>query len=116
MIRLLADENFNAHVTRGVLRRIPQADLITPQQAGLAGMDDAALLEWAGAHGRILLTHDVNTLIGLVYKRIAAGAAMPGVLIAPASLTIAQTIDALLFVLEAGEAEDFVDQVRYLPI
>jgi hypothetical protein len=41
---------------------------------------------------------------------------MPGVIEVPLSLPIAQAIDELLLVIEAGRAEDWVDQVVYLPL
>jgi hypothetical protein len=47
MIRFLADENFNNDIVRGVLRRIPTADIVRAQQVGLTGVGDDAVLEWA---------------------------------------------------------------------
>ena len=37
------------------------------------------MLEWAATEGRVLLTHDVNTLTAFAYERIAQGLTMPGV-------------------------------------
>ena len=65
MLRLAADENFNADILRGLLRRVPDLDIVRIQDAGLSGADDAAVLEWAADDGRIVLTHDVTTLIAL---------------------------------------------------
>ena len=46
---------------------------------GLSGADDGAVLAWAAAEGRVLLTHDVTTLTVLAYARVLAGLPMPGV-------------------------------------
>jgi predicted nuclease of predicted toxin-antitoxin system len=62
VIRFAADENFNNDVIRGLLRRIPDVDIRTVQEAGLSGADDTVVLEWAAREGRVLLTHDVNTI------------------------------------------------------
>ena len=45
MIRLLADENFNNNIVRGVRLRQPGIDLIRVQDVGLSVAEDPALLE-----------------------------------------------------------------------
>ncbi len=40
MLRLAADENFNADIVRGLLRRLPDRDIARVQDAGLSGADD----------------------------------------------------------------------------
>ena len=45
MLRLAADENFNADIVRGVLRRKPGIAIVRVQDVGLSGADDAAVLE-----------------------------------------------------------------------
>ncbi len=47
MLRLVADENFNNDIVRGLLRRKPDLDIVRIQDAGLSGADDPAVLEWA---------------------------------------------------------------------
>jgi hypothetical protein len=40
MLRLAADENFNADIVRGLLRRLPDLDIVRVHDAGLSGADD----------------------------------------------------------------------------
>jgi hypothetical protein len=49
MLKLAADENFNADIVRAVRRRAPEVDIVTVQEAGLHGFDDPDILEWAAA-------------------------------------------------------------------
>ena len=56
MLRLLSDENFDNHIVRGLVRRLPTIDLIRVQDVGLGQTDDRAILNWAADHGRVLLT------------------------------------------------------------
>lgn len=63
MLRLAADENFNANIVRGLRLRFPSIDLVPVQDAGLSGADDPTVLNWAARERRILLTHDVTTLV-----------------------------------------------------
>lgn len=78
MIRLAADENFNHDLIRGLLRRNPYLDIVSVQDAGLSGADDATVLEWAAREGRVLLTHDVSTMTRYARERVRAGKPMPG--------------------------------------
>ncbi len=82
-LRLAADENFNNHIVRGLLRRDPELDIVRIQDVGLSGADDPTVLEWAAQEGRILLTHDVSTITKYAYERVQAGLVMPGVLSSP---------------------------------
>ncbi len=79
MLRLAFDENFNFDVVRGLIQRAPALDLVRVQDMVLRGADDPTILAWAASEGRILLTHDRNTLIGFAYERVAQGLPMPGV-------------------------------------
>jgi predicted nuclease of predicted toxin-antitoxin system len=63
VISFLADENLKRKIISGLLRRDPFVDVIRAQDAGLSGVEDRVLLEWATQHGRVLLTHDVQTLV-----------------------------------------------------
>ena len=65
---------------RALLRRKPDTDLVRVQDAGLAGIDDAALLDWAARQNRVLLTHDVSTMTRHAYDRVREGKQMPGLL------------------------------------
>ena len=62
MLRLAADENFNADMVRGLRRRLPALDVGTLQNAGVSGSDDTAVLEWAASARRLVLTHDIANL------------------------------------------------------
>ena len=45
MLRLLADENFNNDIVRGLLRRRPDLDVVRVQDVGLSGAEDPSVLE-----------------------------------------------------------------------
>jgi hypothetical protein len=60
----------------------------------IAGAKDTERLAWVAEHGRILVTHDVNTIADFAYERIASGFPMPGVIIVPEDMGIGVAIDA----------------------
>ncbi|MGV2391344.1 MAG UNVERIFIED_CONTAM: DUF5615 family PIN-like protein [Microcystis novacekii LVE1205-3] len=78
-VRLLTDENFNGAILRGLVRRLPELDIIRVQDVGLMNTDDPDILEWAANEGRILLTHDVATITMYAYNRVNQGLPMTGV-------------------------------------
>lgn len=116
MLRLLADEDFNNDILRGVRRRLPRLDMLRLQDTEGAGQNDEDVLEWAAQHERVVLSHDVNTLISEARKRLDRGEAMAGVIAVRQSLPIGAAIEDLLLIAECTEAIDWESQIRYLPL
>ena len=100
MLPLAADENFNNDIVRGALRRNPRVDILRIQDAGLSGASDEAVLEWAANEGRVLLTHDVSTLVRSVYGRVKAHLRMPGVFEVGRGVTVRTAIEDILLLVE----------------
>ncbi len=116
MIRFLADENFPRAVVDGVRLRVPAADIVTAQDAGLGGLPDPNLLAWAAASDRVVLTCDVQTLVGFAWDRVRAGLPMPGVAVVTFGKTIGPVVDDLADAVLTDTPADWVDQVKYLPV
>lgn len=116
MMRFLADENFNNDILHGLRSRMPDIDIVRTQDTEVYQADDPRLLEWAAQQGRILLTHDVQTIPGYVYQRVIAGLPMPGVVEVNQDINIGEAIEDLLILIGAGRPDDFENQVRYVPI
>jgi predicted nuclease of predicted toxin-antitoxin system len=114
MIRLLADENFDHDILRGLLRRRPALDLVVVQETEMAGASDPDLLEWAARQNRIILTHDVQTMTKYVYERLGRGLPVAGVVEVRHSLPVGLAIEGLLLMLEASRDDEWRDQVRYV--
>jgi hypothetical protein len=116
MIRLLADENFDGNIVRGVLRRLPRLDLLRVQDVGLRGADDETVLAWAASEGRVLLTHDVRTVTGYAWGRVARGERMAGVVEVALSAGIGLVVDDLALLLECAAEGELEGTVLYLPL
>lgn len=115
MLSFAVDENFNIHIVNGVLRRLPTADIVRVQDAGLEGADNPSVLEWAAYEERVLLTHDVNTLTGFAYERVAKGLPMPGVFEVSLRVPINAAIEDILLLAECSLEGEWEGQVNYLP-
>jgi hypothetical protein len=116
MLRLLADENFNGDIVRGVLLRQPSLDLVRVQDIGLAGVDDGRLLTWAADNNRIVLTHDRATMPDFAYERMAAGDEMAGVFVFNDRFPVGQAIEELLLVVSCTEQAEWNGLVIYMPL
>ncbi|MBI5033617.1 MAG: DUF5615 family PIN-like protein [Chloroflexi bacterium] len=116
MLRLAADENFNNDIVRGLVRRNPSLDIVRAQDAGLSGVDDPVLLDWAARERRVLLTHDVSTITRFAYDRVRAGQNMPGVFEVSRAVPIGRAIDDILLLAECSPEDEYVAQVLYLPL
>ena len=116
MIRFLLDENFNGKIVRGLRARKPDADMMRVQDTELSGADDVTVLEWAAHEGRVLLTHDLDTMTKYANQRIAQRLPMAGVIFVRDTLPVAKVIDDLLAILGASEASDWENRTDFLPL
>jgi hypothetical protein len=116
VLRLLADENFNGRILRALRRQISDLDVLRTQDTSLYGADDRTLLQFAADEGRILLTHDVETLVGYAWERVRLGMAMPGVIVALTDHPIGQVIEDLELLLLASRPEELEGQINFLPL
>jgi hypothetical protein len=82
----------------------------------MAGASDPELLAWLADEGRILLTHDVQTIPAFAYERVASQQPMLGVVIVRERVVISQIVDELAIMIEAGNPDDFENIVRFVPL
>jgi hypothetical protein len=116
MLQLVADENFNNNIVRGLLRRKANLDIVRIQDVGLFGVDDPTILEWAAQQDRVLLTHDVSTITKYAYERLEAGQAMPGIFEVRRTAPIGQVIEDILLLVECSLEREWEGQIIYLPL
>lgn len=117
MLHLLADENFNGRILRALQRLIPDLDVVRVQDTRLSGSDDRTLLAWAAEQNRILLTHDVATLVGYAFERVGRDQAMPGVIaVRTDNSSIGRVIEDLELILLASEPEELNGRILFVPL
>lgn len=116
MLAFAADENFNGVILRGLLRLLPDLDVVRVQDTGVYGADDPAILVWAAEEGRVLLTHDAKTIPRHAFTRLDAGETVAGVFIVPQDrpfgVVIEELHDLALYSLE----DEWENRVVFLPV
>jgi len=115
-VRFLADEDIDVAIIKGLRSREPAVDILDVKTAGLRGTKDPALLELAAQQGRITISHDRETMTRYFRQRIDSGQSTAGLFVVPQQPgAIVETIESLLLVWAASQAEEWRNQIVYLP-
>jgi hypothetical protein len=115
MLPLISDEDVHDDIIRGLRRREPALDIVRAIDVGLGHTPDPLILEWAAASQRVLITGDVNTMVGFAWARVQSGEPMPGVLALIENIGIGPVLDDILLVALCYSADEMMDQVLYIP-
>jgi hypothetical protein len=116
MLRLVTDEDVHDDIVRGLRRREPALDIARVLDVGLDHTPDPIILEWAATQGRVLITGDLNTMVGFAWGRVREGLPMPGVLALLENVGIGRVIDDILLVAQCFAADEVTNQVVYIPL
>jgi hypothetical protein len=121
VLRYLLDENLRGPLWRAVQRHNHGGtDPIDAIRVGDAadlplGIDDPAILLWAEAEGRILLSLDWDTMIGHLNDHLVAGHHSPGVFMIHPRSRIKDLLEFLVLAAYAGNEAQWCDQITYIP-
>jgi hypothetical protein len=114
-VKWLADENFRNTIIRGILRRIPSFDIARVQDIPqISGRDDAAVLACATIEGRVVVTHDVSTMVPAMREQIRLASRCAPILFVPDSLPVVVAVDDMILLDECGLETDWTAGVLYL--
>lgn len=114
-VRFQADVNLNQIILLAARRREPALDFQTSVIAGLTGLKDEGVLALAAREGRVLVTHDRKTMPRHFFDFITTETSA-GVLIIPQHLPVAAVVADLILIWYATEAEEWINQIRSLPL
>src|SRR6516225_10124709 len=115
MLRLISDEDVHYDIIRALRRREPNLDIVRASEVGLNHTADPNILEWAANHDRVLLTGDLNTMVGFAWNRVRAAQPMPGVLALLENVGVGRVIEDILLVAMCATPLELKDQVLFLP-
>jgi hypothetical protein len=116
MLRLLTDENFNNDVITAIRRREPSVDILTAVEAQILHTDDQIILQRAASLNRVVVTSDVQTMVGFANARIASGEPTPGVIVGPMYVPVPVLIEDLMLMAVCYEPAEIAQQIRWLPL
>jgi predicted nuclease of predicted toxin-antitoxin system len=114
-LKFLADENFDGKLLNALKRRIPALDIVRVQDVGLMETPDEQILGWAATAGRLLLSHDLDTVPGFAKERVRAGLPMPGVVVMRNQIGT-RAIDDLELLALGSQENEWEGQIVYIPL
>jgi uncharacterized protein DUF5615 len=116
-VKWLADENFRNAIIRGILRQTPTFDIIRAQDIPqVSGKDDRALLEFATSEGRIVVTHDLSTMIPAMRSQMAHQRRCAPIVFVPDMLPVGAAAEDILLLDECAREADWAAGVIYIPL
>lgn len=108
------DQHVPRAITSGLRAR--GVDVITAHEDGASHMGDPDLLDRAGELGRVLFTRDRH-LLAEAARRQREGIPFGGIIYAhQLRVSIGTCIEDLEIIAKAGEPEDIVNRVEFLPL
>ena len=119
MLSLVIDEHVPPDLIRAVAALAGTQgyvlDIVTVREVGLDRTLDQRILEWAASEGRVVVTSDVNTLVGFAYDRVRIGLAMAGILVMRSDISTRACIESLTMTACIREPDEMADRVRFVP-
>ena len=115
MLPLLSGECVHMGIVRGLRRREPTLDIVTVREVGLDNTPDPDILEWAATEGRVIITGDVNTLIGFARGRVQLKRPMAGVLALRQHASMGRLLDDILLLAECCTSAEVEGQIIFVP-
>jgi predicted nuclease of predicted toxin-antitoxin system len=114
-IRFEADADLKHAIVAGTLRRSASLDFRRAEAAPLEGLADPAVLALAAEEGRVLVSHDVNTMERHFHDFIQ-NQDSPGLILIPQTrVSTRQAIDGLILLWEVLDAADLENRVCVFP-
>lgn len=117
-IRFLLDEHVNPRLRRAIKRITP--DIVVwrvgdPVAPALGTLDDE-ILRWCEAQNFSLVTNNRASMPVHLQDHLAAGHHVPGIFTLNPKMSDGETTEELTLIWGACAAEEFLDQIHYLPL
>jgi hypothetical protein len=114
VIQFQADADLRQAIVTGVIRKEPNLDFRSANEADLEGIKDPEVLALAARDDRVLVTHDRKTM-PTEFGQFITSQTSSGVLIISQNLPISEAIDGIILIWEASTAEEWVNQIMTFP-
>jgi hypothetical protein len=117
-LRYLLDEHVDRALPVGLRHRTVDLVIWRIGDAGAPARStqDPDLLVWCEADDLVLITNNRSTMPVHLADHLAAGRHLPGIFMLDPELSLGETIDELLDAAHASLANEYCDQIRYLPL
>jgi len=116
-VKWLADENFDNDILRGIRRCVDVFDVVRVQDiAEIGGSDDLEVLGWASTNGRVLLTHDLATMIPAMREQVRRSGSCSPIVFVRDSLPVSLVIEDIILLDNYANEAEWAAGVIFLPL
>jgi len=113
--RFLADHNLNELIIDWLFRDEPAAEFVRVREVGLAQASDDQILAYAADASMIVVTNDVNTMIGFATERMGSGQSFAGLIVVRRRQPLRKVVESLQLIWAATEAEEWPGRIEFIP-
>jgi len=113
--KFLADNDLSEHIRRGVLRLEQATDFLSKYDGGIVGLPDPEVLEVAAELGRVVVSHDRNTMTAH-FDRFVIEQDSPGLIIVPEEVELSVAIEERLMIWVASDAHEWINRRSFIPL
>src|SRR5262245_34920253 len=117
-IKYLLDEHVNPRLRKALKRLSPDIVVwrVGDPGAPRLGTSDQEILLWCEEYDFSLVTNNRESMPVHLREHLDAGRHAPGIFTLNRNMTIVETVEELLLIWRASEAEEYADQLLYLPL
>lgn len=118
VLHYLMDENLDDSIRQGLHLHYPDIVVwgIGDPDAPSFGTLDPDILIWCEEHGFSLVTNNRDPMPVHLRDHLATGRHVPGMFTINSNMSIGETIKELALIWGASSADEYADQMNYLPI
>jgi len=116
-VRFLLDENISPRVRVAIQRHYPHMDVLRVGDEGTPPLEtlDPEILQYLEQSRRILITKNRASMPGHVADHLASGGRHWGVFRVRPNTTMRQLVQTLVLISGASEAEEWVNEMWWIP-
>ncbi len=116
-ISYLSDENLSPRIKNAILRYNKDIDILRvgDENAPSLGTSDPDILLFLERSKRTLVTDNRATMPNHAYAHLASGGHHWGILEVRPKTSAKELIDVLCLIWEASDAEEWIDQIQWIP-
>lgn len=117
-IRFLLDENLSPRIKLAVLRHNKRIDILRvgDEKAPSLGALDPEILIFLDESNRMLVTDNRATMPDHACAHLSSGRHHWGILEVRPNTTVKELVDTLCLIWEASDAEEWIDQIQWIPL
>ena len=118
MRRYLIDENISPQYRTQLLYHEPSLTVLAVGDEGTPakGTSDPEILVWCEQHQFSLITNNRESMPQHLTDHLSAGHHVPGIFTINLEVPMREIIDQLLLIAGASDADEYIDQITYIPL